>query len=124
MRSRGQPPVVSCQKGERQSQENTGGRQRLTPAIQAGIVNELWTMERLYDEVLGRVSEDSAPRQIGGVSCCAYGTMRPFPKGHLNEHRRTANITTPAVPLDWNATVGNILRSGNGGRHGSLACPA
>jgi hypothetical protein len=24
----------------------------LTPAMQAGITNELWTMERLYDEVM------------------------------------------------------------------------
>jgi hypothetical protein len=29
-----------------------GGRQRLTPAMQAGITNELWTMDRLYDEVM------------------------------------------------------------------------
>ena len=34
------------------SRENTGGRQRLTPAMQAGIVSELWDMERLYDEVM------------------------------------------------------------------------
>lgn len=35
------------------SRENTGGRQRLTPAMQAGIVRELWGLERLYDEVIG-----------------------------------------------------------------------
>jgi hypothetical protein len=35
------------------SRENQGGRQRLTPAMQAGITNELWTMDRLYDEVMG-----------------------------------------------------------------------
>jgi len=29
-----------------------GGRQRLTPAMQAGVTNELWTMDRLYDEVM------------------------------------------------------------------------
>jgi len=34
------------------SRENKGGRQRLTPAMQVGITNELWTMERLYDEVM------------------------------------------------------------------------
>jgi hypothetical protein len=34
------------------SRENHGGRQRLTPAMQAGITQELWTMERLYDEVM------------------------------------------------------------------------
>jgi hypothetical protein len=33
------------------SRENVGGRQRLTPALQAGITSELWTMERLYDQV-------------------------------------------------------------------------
>ena len=32
--------------------ENTGGRFRLTPAMQAGIVNELWTIEDLYDNVM------------------------------------------------------------------------
>ena len=37
----------------RRSRENTGGRQRLTPAMQAGITRELWGMERLYDEVMG-----------------------------------------------------------------------
>ena len=30
--------------------ENEGGRYRLTPAMQAGVVRELWDMERLYDE--------------------------------------------------------------------------
>jgi len=35
------------------SRENTGGRYRFTPAMQAGITNELWTMDRLYDEVMG-----------------------------------------------------------------------
>jgi len=34
------------------SRENTGGRYRLTAAMQAGLTNELWTMERLYDEVM------------------------------------------------------------------------
>lgn len=34
------------------SRENTGGRYRLTAAMQAGITNELWTMERLYAEVM------------------------------------------------------------------------
>jgi hypothetical protein len=33
------------------SRENKGGRQRLTP-MQAGITHELWTMDRLYDEVM------------------------------------------------------------------------
>ncbi|MFO1094715.1 MAG: hypothetical protein U0992_15625 [Planctomycetaceae bacterium] len=31
---------------------NAGGRYRLTPAMQAGITSELWTMDRLYDEVM------------------------------------------------------------------------
>lgn len=35
------------------SRENTGGRQRLTAAMQAGLTSELWDMERLYDEVMG-----------------------------------------------------------------------
>jgi len=35
------------------SRENHGGRQRLTPAMQAGITKELWTMERQSDEVMG-----------------------------------------------------------------------
>jgi hypothetical protein len=34
------------------SRENAGVRYRLTPAMQAGITNELWTMDRLYDEVM------------------------------------------------------------------------
>ena len=29
-----------------------GGTLRLIPAMQAGITNELWTMDRLYDEVM------------------------------------------------------------------------
>lgn len=32
--------------------ENTGGRYRLTPAIQEGVTPELWNMERLHDEVM------------------------------------------------------------------------
>jgi hypothetical protein len=32
--------------------ENEGGRMRLTPAMQAGIVNTLWTLEDLYNAVL------------------------------------------------------------------------
>ncbi|MFO1096546.1 MAG: hypothetical protein U0992_25050 [Planctomycetaceae bacterium] len=32
--------------------ENAGGRYWLTPAMQAGITSELWTMGRLYDEVM------------------------------------------------------------------------
>ncbi len=32
--------------------ENKGGRHRLTPAMQAGLVGQLWDIERLYDEVL------------------------------------------------------------------------
>ena len=35
------------------SRENKGGRQRLTPAMQAVITRELWTFDRLYDEVMG-----------------------------------------------------------------------
>ena len=34
------------------SRENHGGRQRLTAAMQAGLTHELWTMDRLYDEVM------------------------------------------------------------------------
>lgn len=34
------------------SRENVGGRQRLTPAMQAGITREFWTMDKLYDEVM------------------------------------------------------------------------
>jgi len=34
------------------SRENRGGRQRFTPALQAGLMQELWTMERLYHEVI------------------------------------------------------------------------
>ena len=34
------------------SRENKGGRYRLTAAMQAGLTQELWTMERLYDEVM------------------------------------------------------------------------
>jgi hypothetical protein len=32
--------------------ENEGGRLRLTPAMQAGIVNTLWTLEDLCDAVM------------------------------------------------------------------------
>lgn len=32
--------------------ENHGGRYRLTPAMQAGLTDTLWDMERLYDEVM------------------------------------------------------------------------
>jgi IS1 family transposase len=31
--------------------ENEGGRMRLTPAMQAGVVNTLWTIDDLYDAV-------------------------------------------------------------------------
>ena len=34
------------------SRENEGGRYRTTAAMQAGIVSELWDMDRLYDEVM------------------------------------------------------------------------
>lgn len=32
--------------------ENEGGRMRLTPAMQAGVVNTLWTLDTLYNEVM------------------------------------------------------------------------
>jgi IS1 family transposase len=32
--------------------ENEGGRLRLTPAMQAGVVNTLWTIDDLYDAVM------------------------------------------------------------------------
>ena len=41
-----------AQRPAKRSRENTGGRQRLTPAMQAGVVSELWDMERLYDAVM------------------------------------------------------------------------
>ena len=34
------------------SRENRGGCQRLAPAMLAGITQELWTMDPLYDEVM------------------------------------------------------------------------
>lgn len=43
------------------SRENKGGRYRLTAAMQAGITNELWTMDRLYDEVMGAVESGVQP---------------------------------------------------------------
>ncbi|HUE15722.1 MAG TPA: hypothetical protein VMR25_16255 [Planctomycetaceae bacterium] len=35
-----------------QMRENDGGRLRLTPAMQAGIVGTLWKIEDLYDNVM------------------------------------------------------------------------
>jgi hypothetical protein len=41
--------------------QNEGGRYRLTPAMQAGITRELWTFDRLYDEVTGAVESGVQP---------------------------------------------------------------
>jgi hypothetical protein len=51
--------------------------------MQPGITNELWTMDRLYDEVMAwsRIQgcPDTAP--ITGVAIVAGGTSGP--RGHL-----------------------------------------